>query len=405
MNQQLLSYEMNNSNFWKITIGLTLASTLNFANLYVTQPLLPLFTREFQISPTVASLAISLTTFSLVFALLFFGFLSDRIGRLVILKWTLILSIIPLFVIPLVPYFWWILIWRFITGVTIAGLPAVAIAYISEEISIQAQGLAVSFYIASNALGGMFGRVLSGHFADAFSWQAGFYTLGVFGLIVSFLCLWMLPKSKFFKRHNRSYKQDIAGMAVHLKNPKLAFAFLFGLMLQVAFSAVWTYLPFYLEREPFNLSIQIISLLYMTYFFGVIGSPLAGRLSTRNSLVTIIMFGLLIMLVGTVITSISQLVYVVCGLSLVCLGFFIVHSLVSAWVGTTATHHKSGATSFYLFSYYMGTTIGGTAVGGVWSQFGWFGVVAISVILPAISGLLFMTVARKKKTIVKEEVK
>ncbi|MGG0717179.1 MFS transporter [Robertmurraya massiliosenegalensis] len=404
MEHQLRPYEIKDSRFWKITIGLTLASMLNFANLYVTQPLLPIFTREFQISPTFSSLAISLTTFSLVFGLLFFGFLSDRIGRLVILKWTLMISIIPLFVIPLVPHFWWILGWRFITGVTIAGLPAVAVAYISEEISYQAQGLAVSFYIASNALGGMFGRVLSGQFADSFSWQAGFYTLGIFGLIVSFLCLWMLPKSRFFKQHNRSYKQDIAGMAVHFKNPKLAFAFLFGFMLQVAFSAVWTYLPFYLEKEPFYLSIQIISLLYMTYFFGVIGSPVAGRLATRNNLITIIIVGLLIMLLGTAVTTVTQLFYVVLGLSLVCLGFFIVHSLVSTWVGTTATHHKSGATSFYLFSYYMGTTIGGTAVGGVWSHFGWLGVVSVSVILPAISGIFFIIVARSKKTI-KEDAK
>lgn len=387
-------YEMNQASFWKVTIGLTLASLLNFANLYIVQPLLPVFAREFNVSPTVSSFALSLTTLSLVVGLLVFGFLSDRIGRIGILHWTLFLSVIPTLMIPLTDSFIWIIILRFFTGIAIAGVPAVAIAYINEEINYKSRGLAVTFYIASNALGGMIGRVIGGYFADHFRWQTGFYTVGFLGIIICFLCVILLPKSRFFEDHNRRIKEDLIGMIVHLKNKKLVLAFQFGMMLQFSFTGVWTYIPFYLEKEPFLLSIHAISLVYFTYLFGVVGSPIAGRLSFRLGYIKLMVIGLLIMLSGIVVTLAPTTFWVTVGLSLVCLGFFIVHSLTSAWVAETATHHKSGAMSFYLLSYYAGVTVGGTAAGVIWSGFSWPGVVTACTVVPAISGMLFLANAK-----------
>ncbi|WP_159461977.1 MFS transporter [Salirhabdus sp. Marseille-P4669] len=388
-------YERYEANFWKLTIGLTLASLLNFANLYVVQPLLPVFAREFSLTPTMSSFAMSLTTLSLVIGLLFFGFLSDHIGRIGIIQWTLCLSVVPLLVIPLVDSYLWILMWRFITGFGIAGLPAVAIAYINEEIARSSRGLIVTIYIASNALGGMLGRFVSGYFADHYSWEVGFYVIGVFGAFICFGCFLLLPKSRFFVQYNRTLKEDFLGMLVHLKNQKLAFAFLFGMMIQFGFTGIWTYIPFYLEQEPFYLSIHLISLVYFTYLFGVFGSPFAGRLAAKYNILHLMFFGLITMVIGVWITTLQTVAFVVLGLSIVCFGFFIAHSLTSAWIGETATHHKSGASSFYFFSYYIGVTVGGTAVGEIWSTFHWIGVVVVCSILPAVFGALFFIVAKK----------
>ncbi|WP_153944956.1 MFS transporter, partial [Acinetobacter baumannii] len=45
------------------------------------QPLLPLLTEEFNLSPAVSSLSVSLTIFALAVSLLFYGPLSDAVGR------------------------------------------------------------------------------------------------------------------------------------------------------------------------------------------------------------------------------------------------------------------------------------------------------------------------------------
>ncbi|TWI54731.1 MFS transporter [Halalkalibacter nanhaiisediminis] len=388
-------YQHNQVDFWKVSTGLTLASFLIFGNLYIVQPLLPLYTKEFQLSPTISSLSLSLTTIALVIGLLLFGFLSDRIGRVAIIRWTLCLSVIPLFMIPLFDSFSWLLMWRFVTGLTLAGLPAVAVSYISEEVSEGSRGLAVSLYIASNALGGMGGRYIGGYFADQLTWQAGFFALAIVGVLICCLSFYLIPTSRFFQRHDRTLTSDLLGMATHLKNPMLLFAFIFGMMLQFGFSGIWTYVPFYLEKEPFFLSVRVISLIYFTYLFGVLGSPLVGRFAIHYCSERIMFIGVLIMMIGNLTTIVLNTLSVVVGLSLICFGFFIAHSMVSIWIGNTASHHKSGATSFYLVSYYIGASVGGTALGTIWSGFGWIGVIIVCSILPLVSAIIFLLVSNK----------
>lgn len=392
-------YQKSDKEFWMLTIGLALGSLFIFANLYIVQPLLPLYSHEFNISPTTASLSLSLTTFSLIISLLVFGFLSDRHGRIRLMQITIWASVIPLIAIPIVNAFWWVLLWRFLCGITLAGLPAMAVAYITEEIALNSRTLSVSLYIASNALGGMVGRMIGGYLAGHFSWQFGFYGLALGGVLISSLCLYMLPPSKYFQPQQQPLLKDLHGMVIHLKNPLLMFAFIFGMMLQTAFTGIWTYVPFYLQDEPLQLTMHFISLIYLTYLFGIVGSPFAGRLAISYRINYMMGIGLTIMLVGMLITLISKTSVIIIGLSFVCLGFFTTHSLISTWVGNNATHHKSGATSFYLVSYYIGATVGSTAIGGLWSDFGWSGVIVICLIAPLITGIIFFQIIKKASTV------
>jgi YNFM family putative membrane transporter len=57
-------------------------------------------------------------------------------------------------------------------------------------------------------------------------------------------------------------------------------------------------------------------------------------------------------------------------------GFFGAHSVLSSWVGLRARHSKAQATSLYLFFYYLGSSVAGTAGGFFWKSYGWAGVVA-----------------------------
>ncbi|WP_019415692.1 MFS transporter [Paenisporosarcina sp. TG20] len=385
-------YKSNEWEFWRIVIGLLLASFMIFGNLYIVQPLLPIFSREFQISPAYSSLAFTLTTLSLVIGLLIFGFFSDRIGRVNIMRWTLLLSILSLFFIPLVDSFEWLLVWRVFTGFMLAGLPAAAIAYINEEIDMKSRALVVSLYISSNAFGGMAGRYVGGYFAENFDWQLGFYSFASAGLVISVIVIKLLPRSNFFKFNKGTFIQDFGGMTIHLKEPLLLYAFIFGMTIQLGFSGIWTYIPFHLEKDPYNLSIQFISFLYFTYLFGVVGSLFSSRLSIKFGLIRTICTGLIIMIVGNLLTLFMHTSFIITGLSLICFGFFIAHAMASNWVGITAQHHRSGATSLYLVSYYTGASIGGTAIGFVWSSFGWLGVSLTCAILPAIAGILFLKI-------------
>lgn len=63
--------------FTLANLALFAAGFIIFANLYITQPLFPQFSEEYNVSPAVASLSLSLSTVVLSFSLILFGSLSE----------------------------------------------------------------------------------------------------------------------------------------------------------------------------------------------------------------------------------------------------------------------------------------------------------------------------------------
>ncbi|MFD1029961.1 MFS transporter [Metaplanococcus flavidus] len=392
---QTYKYTTKDREFWKIIISLLLASLFIFANLYAIQPLLPVFVEEFQISVSVSSLAMSLTIIGLIIGLIVLGFFSDRNGRRSYITYSLLGSAIPFFITPLTESFTVFLILRFIQGFALAGVPAAALAYISEEIDRKNVAYATALYISSNALGGMLGRVLSGFLTDTFSWQTTFYIFAGIGLIL-FAGVWkLLPRSRHFTASNVNFAKDISGFLIHLKNPVLQVVFGLGVVLQISFTGVWTYLPFYLQAHPFDMSLQSISYLFFAYSIGVIGSPIAGKAAESFGLEKVRLLGVLFLSLGTFMTLSPYLWLIVIGLCLTCFGFFAAHSLTAASVGQEATHHKGSASSLYLVSYYIGVALGSSFLSPLWISGGWSGLILFTALLPIIY-FLILTLFKKK---------
>ena len=72
---------------------------------------------------------------------------------------------------------------------------------------------------------------------------------------------------------------------------------------------------------------------------------------------------------------------VVAGLAVVTIGFFGAHSFASAWVGRRGGAMRGQAAAWYLFFYYMGSSILGSAGGIAWTHMGWPGVVGFCLML------------------------
>jgi len=384
-------YNMRSFNFWKIALSLALASFFVFATMYLPQPLLPLFVEVFGISVSASSFAMSATIIGLIIGLLILGVVSDRRGRTSFIKLSLLGSIIPLFIIPFLDSFLWLVILRFLQGFALAGLPAAALAYLGEEIDKKSVGVATALYISSNALGGMAGRVVTGYVTDNLSWEIAFFGWGILGIIIWLLVHFLLPKSQFFEPSNLTVKKDLEGFLFHLKNPQIMLIIFIGIILQLSFTGVWTYIPFYLQGEPFNMPLESISYTFFAYGLGVIGSPIAGWLAGRFGLDFIRTFGIITLSVGIFITLVPNVPLIVIGLCIICLGFFTAHSLTATSVTQVADHHKGSASSLYLVAYYIGVTLGSSAVGPLWNQAGWLGLILLLGMLPIIY-LLFVTV-------------
>lgn len=391
-------YTIKDYNYWKMISGLAIASFFIFATMYSVQPILPLFTKNYEISISVASLSMSLSTVGLIFGLILIGFISDRYGRLLFIHLSILITTIILFIIPFMESFIFIIILRFIQGFSLAGLLGSALGYMVEEIDKKYFGFAATLYISSNSIGGMMGRFITGYLAESFSWQTAMFVLGAIGVFSYFLVLFTLPKSRYFQKSQVRFQEDIAGFLYHLKNPSLLLMFGLGIVLQLSFTGMWTYLPFYLLESPYELTLKQISYLYFAYSLGVVGAPIAGWLTGKYNMRNIRIVGIIILTAGMLITLFHSFILITIGLCVICLGFFISHSLATASVSQEATHHKGSASSLYLVAYYIGVSMGTTLLAPLWEKFGWNGIILVTGLLPLIYVMIIQVTRGKLKS-------
>ena len=127
--------------FRRTALALAAAGFSTFAVLYAVQPLLPIFADEFGVSPAESSLALSLPCGLLAVALLFVSPISEVLGRKPVMLASLFASALLTIVAALVPSWHGFLVLRALTGLAASGLPAVAMAYLGEEMDGRSIGL------------------------------------------------------------------------------------------------------------------------------------------------------------------------------------------------------------------------------------------------------------------------
>ena len=159
--------------FRNASIALFLSGFATFSLLYCVQPLMPLFAHDFNITPAVSSLSLSVSTGFLAFAIFGAAAVSERFGRRTLMFVSLLGSALCTIASALVPDWHMLLIIRALQGLLLGGVPAVAMTYLAEEIDPRGLGASMGLYIAGNAFGGMAGRVIAGTLAEHFSWRVG----------------------------------------------------------------------------------------------------------------------------------------------------------------------------------------------------------------------------------------
>lgn len=367
--------DIKSKDFWKTTIALSLGSLLIFANIYFTQPLLPIFTEEFNISPLQSSMSISLVIFALGISLFFYGPLSDSIGRRGIMIVTMGLATLATFSIAFADSFTTLLIIRVIQGILLAGLPSIAVAYIGEEFAPRALGLAIGIYISGNTIGGMFGRIFSGVVTDLYNWKIAFLAMGVVSLLLVVAFIILLRPSQHFIPRRFNWKEALINYKGHYKNKELKYAYFIGGLHFFIFVGHFNYVTYLLSSSPYYLSPTLLGMLFLTYIAGTVSSPIAGKLSTNIPKTVCIGIGIIVMFIGFFITLIPTLLAIIIGLLLNCFGFFFAHSVASSWVSGRAKYSKASASGLYLISYYIGGSLGPIYLDPFWTLWSWPGVV------------------------------
>ncbi|ASA21468.1 MFS transporter [Paenibacillus donghaensis] len=383
--------------FRNTSLALFAGGFSTFALLYSLQPLMPELSETFAITPTQASLSLSVTTISMALTMLLIGSLSDAWGRKSIMTASLVTASVIAILTAVMPSFVLLLILRVLQGVALAGLPAIAMTYLVEEIEPASLGYAMGLYISGNSIGGMAGRMISGLLTDIWGWRYAVSTIGLLG-VASALIFWMvIPSSRHFVSRTSRLSGVVPLLWSQLRNPRLLCLYGLGFLLMGSFVTLFNYIGFKLTAAPYNLSQSLVGSIFVVYLMGTFSSTWMGRLADRYGRSRVLVLGLALLLLGALLTLNDSLWVTIIGLAVFAFGFFGSHSIASSWVGLAADTHLSQANALYLFFYYIGSSVSGTGGGMLFSSLGWHGVVGMIAGYVIISLLLcyILTVSSK----------
>lgn len=371
--------------FRRANLAMFLAGCGIFSILYCTQPVLPELSRQYALTPVMASLSVSLPTAGMAIAMLVMSTLSEVWGRTRLMMVSLMAAAIFQLLVPFTPNYTALLVLRALEGIALSGVPSTILAYLAEETDKDSYGYAVGLYISGTTIGGMSGRFLVGAVTDTFSWRAALLVVGVLGLLLGAAFIWLLPPSRHFQARPFAPRALALSLLSRLRDPGLLLLYAFGFLVMGSFITVYNYISYRLIAAPYHLSQTLVGGIFVIYLVGTFSSTWMGRLADRVGRRQTLWIGPALMLVGLAVTLITPLALVVLGIAIFTFGFFSAHSVASSWVGKRALSGKAQASALYFFFYYSGSSIVGATGGFAWAGSHWAGVVAMLSALVALA--------------------
>src|SRR4051812_44866950 len=179
------------------TIGVVLAGSAAFLDLYATQPLLPLLARTFGASPFAVGLTITAPAIAVAIFAPLIGRIADRIGlRRVIISSAFLLTIATALAATATTL-GQLIAWRLVQGLMTPGIFAGTVAYIHEVWPASRTGRGTAAYQTGTIIGGFTGRAVAGLVAADLNWHASFIALAILNLAVALaLLVWLPPETR-----------------------------------------------------------------------------------------------------------------------------------------------------------------------------------------------------------------
>lgn len=370
----------------RILAGLSFAGVATFAQLYSTQAVLPILASDLRVSAAEAALTISLATVGLAVTVIPWSFLADRIGRVRAMAWGISIATILGLLVPLSTSFGMLLALRLLEGMALGGIPAIAIAYLNEEVTKVHAALAAGSYVAGTTLGGLAGRLVAGPAGELWGWRAAALAVSILATLAAVAFLILVPKAQgFVTAPAAGLRGAFRTLGGHLRNVRLLVLYGQAFLMMGGFVAVYNYLGFRLSGEPFGLPGTLISLIFLAYLSGTVTSRWSAGLTLRFGRRAVLLAGLALSTAGLALTLTQSLALILAGLVVFTGGFFAAHSIGAGWTGALASTGRAQAASLYNLAYYLGSSIIGWAGGLVFQSVGWNALAAAVMVLACLT--------------------
>jgi predicted MFS family arabinose efflux permease len=378
----------------RLVVALFLAGFAVFAQNYDAQALLPQLVREFGVSPATAALTVSATTLGIAVAVLPWSFVADRLGRVLTLKISITTAALIGMLTPLAPTFEVLVATRFVLGVALAALPAIAMAYIAEEIETAHVTATASVFVAGNAIGGLIGRLLAGFLGEQFGWHVGLAAVSALTIASGMAFLFVVPPPRGFVPAPLSLRVVAGRLAANLRKPALRALLVQGLLVLGATTTMYNYVGFRLQAEPLGVSAHLTNLAFLVYALGATATAVSGRIAGRIGRRRVLLVGLAAVGAGASLTLVDSVGWVLAGLAIFTVGSFSSHAIAAGLVGQVTDEGRAQATALYQLASQIGAGVLGWLAGLAFGGVGWVGVVVSLVASALVAAIALRSLGR-----------
>ncbi|MEO8103076.1 MAG: MFS transporter [Betaproteobacteria bacterium] len=380
-------------------VALSLAAFGSGVSQRVTDPLLPRFAAEFDVSLGAASWVVTIFTLGYGFSQLLFGPLGDRFGKYRVIAWACVACVLGALLCALASGFPMLLAARLIAGAMLAAIIPLSMAWIGDVVPYEQRQPVLARFLIGQILGVSAGQLLGGLAADYLGWRAPFFLLaGGFAAVslLLFLVQRRLPGRALgaIRSEGHALQRMFREFAMVLREPWARVVtltvFLEGAFVYGAFAFIATHL-----HRTHGLSLSASGAVVM--LFGAGGFLFAGgsrRFVQRFGEAGLAFWGGIAMFASLLaIALLPAWEWSVPACFVTGLGFYMLHNTLQTNATQMAPARRGAAVSAFAFCFFTGQSAGLALAGAATAAIGTRGIIVVGAIGVALVALAF---ARQK---------
>lgn len=367
------------------------------ANLNFIQPIENLIATDFGVSKAVVGILAMVTQLGYAFGLLLIVPLGDIFDRYHLIQFMMVLSIISLIIAFLAPNAAVFAVATTLIGITSVA-PQIIIPYAGYLAPALQRGKVLGIVLSGLLTGILLSRSFSGLLGSIMPWQDIYLVAAVIDLIFLVIVHRFMPKDQ--RGHqNLNYLSVIKMLPkLFITQKELRGSSINGFCMFGMSNVLWSTLAFYLA-DQYHLGSNVAGLLGLLGIAGVLVAPWVGDLVDQKSPKLTIGLSMIFSGLAFVIFWLVGfwIIGLIVGIVLLDLGTQFSQVSNQAIVQSINRKQSSRNNSVFMFSYFLGGSIGTLSATWAWGQFGWSGVCIVAFVFLVISILDHLIVGEPQK--------
>ncbi len=374
---------------------MTITTGVVVGNNYYNQPLLGLMAQDFNVTESKISIIAMLTQIGFALGLLFIVPLGDMVRRKKLILIMFIAMIISLTGMVLASHLTQLYVASLLVGFS-SVVPQLFVPLAAELATDEERSTAIGTVMSGLLLGILLSRVMAGFIGDLWGWKSVYYlAIGAMIIFMIFIAVKLPDVQANFKGNYGQLMRSLIDLV--RTQPRLRLTAFRGALGFAGFSGLWITLVFHLANAPFHAGATIAGAFGLVGAAGALAASMVGRLEKRFSNYKIILASIFLLLLSWVIFLFAGYTYpgLIIGIILIDLGLQAMHisnqsSLFALNIGAT-----NRLNTVYMFSYFVGGSLGTYLASQAWKHFAWEGVILTGFICTVLVLLAHILYAKK----------